>query len=92
MVGNIDNFNAHDADSGDLELVELLTSLGLSIHDQGYYGWDIDYFNTLMQGLVIWSWLSCWGCPFTTQATMGGTLTIPMHMIQGLVIWSWLSC
>ncbi len=73
MVRGVEKFNAHDADFGDSEL---LICLGLFIRDQGYNGWDIDNFDTLMQGLVIWSWLSCsllWGCPFKTRAAMGGT-------------------
>ena len=37
----------------------LVTSLGLPIQDLNRNGWDIDNFNALMQGLVIWSWLSC---------------------------------
>ena len=33
--------HAHHAGSGDLELVELLISLGLSIQDQSRNGWDV---------------------------------------------------
>ncbi len=32
---------------------------GFLIQDQDYNGCNIDNFTALMQGLVIWSWLSC---------------------------------
>jgi hypothetical protein len=52
----VDRFNAHDAGSGDLSGIDPRSGL---IQDLSRNGWDIDSFNALMQGLVIWSWLSC---------------------------------